>query len=244
MWVLNFLPDWIFHAILIFGILGFMSTFILRVIPFFRMYELPIQIFSILVIAIGVWFEGAMSNQAEWEAKVLEMEMKAATAEVKSAETNVEIVTQFVEKTKVVREKGKTIIDYVDREVVKDREVIKFVENCPIPSIIIDAHNAGAMNNPVEIKEPEKKEQVTVPETKPETKVEAPVKNTEPEKIMAKVLAWSNIRPNKDTTSEKIEKLSPGSMVEVIKIDGNYAFVKGKKEGWIGKEFISIEKKG
>jgi hypothetical protein len=240
MWVLNFLPDWIFHAILIFGIFGFMSTFLLKVIPFFRMYELPIQIFSILVIAIGVWFEGAMSNQAEWETKVLEMEMKAATAEVKSAETNVEIVTQFVEKTKVVREKGKTIIDYVDREVVKDKEVIKFVENCPIPIIIIDAHNAGAMNKPVEIKEPEKKEQVIVPETK----VEAPVKNTEPEKIMAKVLAWSNIRPNKDTTSEKIEKLSPGYMVEVIKIDENYVFVKGKKEGWVGKEFISIEKKG
>lgn len=240
MWVLNFLPDWIFHAILLLGILGFLGTFLLRFIPFFRMYELPIQIFSILVIAIGVWFEGAMSNQAEWEAKVLEMEMKAATAEVKSAETNVEIVTQFVEKTKVVREKGKTIIDYVDREVVKDREVIKFVENCPIPSIIIDAHNAGAMNTPVEIKELEKKEQVAVPETK----VEAPVKNPGPEKIMAKVLAWSNIRPNKDTTSEKIEKLSPGSMVEVIKIDGNYAFVKGKKEGWIGKEFINMEKKG
>ena len=239
MWVLNFLPDWIFHAILLLGILGFLGTFLLRFIPFFRMYELPIQIFSILVIAIGVWFEGAMSNQAEWEARVIEMELKVAEAEAKSEKTNTEIVTQIVEKTKVIHEKGKTIINYVDREVVKDKEVIKFVENCPIPSIIIDAHNAGALNKPIEIPVPTASAPVLQ-----ETKVETPVKNTEPSKTMAKVLAWSNIRPTKDSSSEKIEKLSPGSIVEVIKIDGNYVFVKGKKEGWIGKEFINIEKKG
>ena len=152
MWLLNFLPDWIFHAIILLGILGFLSTSLLRVIPFFRMYELPIQIFSILIFTIGVWFEGAMSNQAEWEAKVVELETKLAIAETKSAETNVEIVTQVVKRTKVIRERGADIINYVDKEVVKDKEVIKFVENCPIPSIIIDAHNAGALNKIIEDK--------------------------------------------------------------------------------------------
>ena len=73
MWVMNVLPDWIFHAILIAGVLGLLSTFVLKFIPFFKIYELPIQICSILVISIGVWFEGALSNQEAWEERVKEM---------------------------------------------------------------------------------------------------------------------------------------------------------------------------
>jgi len=150
MWVLNFLPNWIFHAGILLSMLVFLSTSLLKDIPFFRMYALPIQIFSILIFTISVWFAGAISNQAEWEAKVVELEMKLAIAETKSAETNVEIVTQVVKRTKVIRERGADIINYVDKEVVKDKEVIKFVENCPIPSIIIDAHNAGVLNKIIE----------------------------------------------------------------------------------------------
>lgn len=153
MFLLNFLPDWIFHAILIAGVLGFLSTFVLRFIPFFKIYELPIQICSVLVIAIGVWFEGALSNQAAWEERVKEMEAKVAEAQVKSAETNTKIITKTVKQLELVRTKGEDIINYVDREVVKDKEVIKFVENCPIPQIIINTHNAAALNQPIEGKQ-------------------------------------------------------------------------------------------
>jgi hypothetical protein len=40
----------------------------------------------------------------------------------------------------------------VDREVVKNQEVIRFVENCPIPDAIINTHNAAALNRPIEEK--------------------------------------------------------------------------------------------
>ena len=240
---MNFLPDWIFHAILIAGLIGYIGTYILRFIPFFKIYELPIQIGSILVIAIGVWFEGALSNQQAWEDKVKEVEAKVAQAEVKSAEANVEIVTQVVEKTKVIREKGKNIINYVDREVVKDREVIKFVENCPIPDIIIKTHNAAALNQPIEVvKEPDAPAVKAEPEIKnlPKSQVAA----QEPVAIgVAKVIAWANIRPTKESSSEKIEKLAPGTQLDVLKIEGGYAFVRGNKQGWVSREFLTIERK-
>jgi len=151
MWLMNFLPDWIFHTILLTGILGLLASFVLKVIPFFSIYNLPIQVGAILLIVIGVWFEGAMSNQAEWEAKVAELQIKVAEAEAKSQETNIQIITKTVKKLELVRTRGDDIINYVDREVVKDREVIKFVENCPIPQIIINTHNAAALNQPIEI---------------------------------------------------------------------------------------------
>ena len=152
MWLMNFLPDWIFHAILLAGVLGLLASFVLKFIPFFSTYNLLIQVGAIVLIVFGVWFEGAMSNQAEWEAKVAEMEVKVAEAEAKSQEENVKIITKTVKQLELVRTRGQDIIKYVDREVVKDREVIKFVENCPIPEIIISTHNAAALNKIIEDK--------------------------------------------------------------------------------------------
>jgi hypothetical protein len=91
-----------------------------------------------------------MSNQAAWEARVAEMQVKVAEAEAQSEKTNVKIITKVVKQLELVRERGQDVIKYVDREVAKDQEVIKFVENCPIPQIIIDAHNASALNQPIE----------------------------------------------------------------------------------------------
>ena len=152
MWLMNFLPNWIFHAILLAGVLGLIASLVLKFIPFIKTYKLPVQVLSILLIVTGVWFEGAISNQAEWEARVAEMQVKVAEAEAKSSEANVQIVTKVVKKTKRIREKGDAIISYIDREVVKNNEVIKFVENCPIPDIIIKTHNAAATNTPIEVK--------------------------------------------------------------------------------------------
>jgi len=150
MWLINFLPDWIFHAILLAGVLGLIASLILKFIPVINTYKLPIQVGALLLIVIGVWFEGAMNNQAAWEAKVAELQIKVAEAEAKSQETNVQIITKTVKKLELVRTRGNDIINYVDREVIKDKEVIKFVENCPIPQIIINTHNAAALNQPVE----------------------------------------------------------------------------------------------
>jgi hypothetical protein len=97
--------------------------------------------------------EGGIVNEAKWEARVKELEEKVKIAEEKSTEKNVEIQEKVVTQTKVVREKGRDIIQYIDREVVKKEEVVKFIENCPIPKDIIDAHNAAAtLNKATEVK--------------------------------------------------------------------------------------------
>jgi len=150
MLLLEFLPNWVFHVLLIVGVLGLLSSVVLKFIPVIKTYDLPVKIISILLIMTGVWFEGAMSNQAAWEARVAEMQVKVAEAEAQSEKTNVKIITKVVKQLELVRERGQDVIKYVDREVAKDQEVIKFVENCPIPQIIIDAHNAAALNQPIE----------------------------------------------------------------------------------------------
>jgi hypothetical protein len=75
---------------------------------------------------------------------VAEMEAKVREAEAKAKETNVVIQEKVVEKTKVIKEKAKTQIEYVDRVVTQDKEIVKYIENCPVPKIIIDEHNKAA----------------------------------------------------------------------------------------------------
>jgi len=151
-WMLNLLPDWVFHTLLLVSAGGVVASYILKKIPFVNTYNTPIRLISVLVFIATVWIEGGRDVQHAWEAKVADMEAKVAKAEEASKEVNTVIQTKVVKKLELVRERGSDIIQYVDREVVKDKEVIKFVENCPIPDIIIKTHNAAALNQPVEEK--------------------------------------------------------------------------------------------
>jgi hypothetical protein len=69
---------------------------------------------------------------------VQELETKVAQAETKSATTNTEIVQKIVTKTQVVRERGRDIVQYVDREVVK------FDATCVVPKEFVSTHNRAA----------------------------------------------------------------------------------------------------
>jgi hypothetical protein len=156
MWILHLLPDsaiaWTVNTILIAGAVTTVAGFFVKFIPFVNTYRIPVQIIGILLLTVGVYFEGGYSTEIAWRERVREVEAKVAEAEKKSHETNVEVVTKFVKRTQIVREKGQDIVTYIDREVVKNQEVIKFIENCPIPEVIVNTHNATARNQPIEEK--------------------------------------------------------------------------------------------
>jgi hypothetical protein len=147
MWIISILPEWAFHLILSAGIIGTVAGFALGMIPAIRQYKIPIQVISLLVLSLGLYLEGGLADYKEWEARVKEMEAKVAVAEEKAKTVNVEVQEKIVTQTKVIREKGKDIIKYIDKEVVKTEEVIKYVENCPVPKAIIDIHNDAAILN-------------------------------------------------------------------------------------------------
>ena len=102
MWILNILPDWIFHLIVIIGLLGLLGSFFFGFIPFFGRYTLPIKIVSIVLLIIGVWFEGGISNNNAWLEKVHALEKKVAEAEVKSVQANTALTTTIAQKNKEI----------------------------------------------------------------------------------------------------------------------------------------------
>ena len=147
MWIFEWLPDAVTHIIFLVGAVGVFAGFVLTFIPFVKQYKLAIQIASIFIFALGVYLEGGLADNKEWTAKVKELEGKLAVAEEKSKTENVKIEEKIVTKTNVIKQKGRDIVQYIDREVVKNNEIIKYVENCPVPKELVEAHNAAAKMN-------------------------------------------------------------------------------------------------
>ncbi len=144
MWMLQWLPDWIFYGIFFAGLLGLLATYIMKFIPFVYVYRTPIQAVSILAIAIGTYMSGAIFNEEAWQARVKEMEAKVAAAEVQSVKENVKIVEKVVKKTEYITRRGQDIIQYVDREIVKYDTKFTPGGVCEIPKEFIKAHNDAA----------------------------------------------------------------------------------------------------
>jgi hypothetical protein len=140
-WMLSLIPDWVWTLVLISGIVGTLATWVLKFIPFVSTYRLPIQVASIIALVVGVYFQGVIANETKWQDKIADLQKQIVEAETKSKETNVVIQEKIVTKTKIIKEKGQDIVNYIDREVVKKEEIIKYIEQCPVPKEIIDLHN-------------------------------------------------------------------------------------------------------
>jgi hypothetical protein len=147
-WMLNLIPDamlnWIYWAIIAAGVTGVVAGWLGKWIPFYGSYAKILQPVGIVLLVLGVWLRGGYDVEMAWRAKVAEAEARVAAAEQKSQETNTVIEQKVVEKTKVIKGKTEYITQYLDREVVKKEEIIKYIEQCPVPKEIIDIHNQAA----------------------------------------------------------------------------------------------------
>ena len=149
MWILNWLPDVVFHLVLILGLLALVASWMIKVlpvklIPMMMQYRVPLQIAGVVLTVLGVWYEGGIAKDAEWKAKVAEAEQKVAQAEAKAATQNVKVITKYVDKVKVVKEKGDEVVKYVDREIVKYDTKFAAGGQCEIPKEFLTAVNMAA----------------------------------------------------------------------------------------------------
>ena len=166
MWLLHLLPDslilYITYAMLAVGLAGIIVGFFLGKIPFVSQYKLPIQLVSIILFCSGLYWYGGYSTEMAWRERVAEMEAKVREAEKKSDSANAEIQKRIVERTKLIKEKGKKQVEYITRMVegktittdmseteraaflIKQKELQDAVKNCPIPRIIVEEHNKAA----------------------------------------------------------------------------------------------------
>jgi len=170
--LISMLPGALIHSLWILAIFAVVVSMFLKKIPLISKYWIPLRVVGMTLLLFMTYVEGAYHINNKWIEKGKELQEKIAEAEAKAAKENVVIEEKVVEKTKVIKEKGDTVVQYVDRVVKGDTQVIeknmsdeerkKFQEqvsalqdnlkNCPLPQIIVDMHN-----NAVNIGKGEKK---------------------------------------------------------------------------------------
>ena len=143
-WMLGLLPDWFWTLLLVASIVA------IGLSKFIAPYKLPLRWGGLAGLILSIWCLGAASNEEKWQARVKELEEKLVIAENKSHEENVKIEEKVVTKTKVIKEKGQDIIKYIDRELVKNNEIVKYIEICPLPKDVIEIHNSAVRMNRAE----------------------------------------------------------------------------------------------
>lgn len=139
MWILNWLPDFVFHLILIAGVLAIVASLVLRMVPLINRYSLPIQVVGILLTVVGVWYEGGIAKDAEWKARVAELEIKVAQAEAKSQKVNTEIVTKVITKIQVIKDITNANTKYITEYVAKDLDA-----DCRLTNASVLLHNIAS----------------------------------------------------------------------------------------------------
>jgi hypothetical protein len=138
MWILKFLPNWIFYAVLLIGIAGAVASVVLKFIPFVSRYRIPIQVVSAVMIVFGVYMAGAISNESAWQARVTELQLKIAQAETQSAEANSEIKSKLAQKEKEIALAQQALRGRIQQNAVEMDAV------CKIPASAVDILNDAA----------------------------------------------------------------------------------------------------
>jgi hypothetical protein len=138
MWILKWLPNWIFYAILLAGIAGYLATYFMKFIPFVYVYRTTIQAVSVVAIVLGTYMAGAISNEEAWLLRVAEMQAKVDAAAVESLKENNKIDNKIADQQQVYKDRQVVVRQYIDREVTK------YDADCKIPTEFISIINKAA----------------------------------------------------------------------------------------------------
>lgn len=146
MFLLNFIPDillsFFVNTILILGVVGTIASSMFRLViqyvPTLIPYRTAIQVVSVLLLVVGVYFKGGIAVEQKWRDRVRELEEKVAAAEVQSKATNEKIVTVYKDRVKVVTEQQVVI-----QEKIKEVQVTIDAQ-CKVTADTIDILNNSA----------------------------------------------------------------------------------------------------
>ena len=77
----------------------------------------PYRLLALAALAVALigfgWVKGAGHVQARWDAAVRQQTLQAAAIRERQAQATVKVVTEYVDRVRIVRQKGDTIVKEV-----------------------------------------------------------------------------------------------------------------------------------
>lgn len=103
----------------------------------------PYRVLAVMALGAAVftfgWRQGAERVQAKWDAQVREQALQVAVQQQRQAEATVKVVTRYVDRVRVVREKGQTIVKEVPVYVPVEADAA-----CSVNRGFVRVHDAAA----------------------------------------------------------------------------------------------------
>ena len=145
MWLLTLLPDSLMYfvilAIFALGVAGYLLGSFGGVIPVLKPHANIIKIASVVLMLLGIYFYGGYSTEMMWRERVAELQAEIDKKDNLSAIASKDIVIKYINKTKVIKEKGDVIIKEVPKYITEKSDA-----ECTIPQSYIVLHNSASKN--------------------------------------------------------------------------------------------------
>jgi hypothetical protein len=109
MWFLSFIPDWILqwaiHGLVIIGLVLTFVGSLVKIIPVIGPYATVGRHLGIVLLVIGVFFEGGYATEMSYRARIAEMQAKIKEAEIQSAKANEKLANEVNKNKELIKEK-------------------------------------------------------------------------------------------------------------------------------------------
>ena len=103
----------------------------------------PYRLLALAALGIALfgfgWLKGASHVQAQWDAATTAQQLAMAKVQTRQAENTVQVVTQYVDRIQIVREKGDTLIQEVPVYVPVQADAA-----CTVHRGFVSLHDAAA----------------------------------------------------------------------------------------------------
>ena len=197
MWLLNWIPDLVFHIILLIGVLGLLAGFILDKIPFIQTNAKTIQLIAIILTVIGVWFEGGIARDHIYKQEIASLEVKIAQAETQSAESNVKLIESLKQNEMLRKDRN-----YGSKQVV-NKVVSKYDGNCIMSNAFIRVHDSASQDK---LPEGSRNDDGAASNFKPSEVLNTVIDNYEVcYNYRDKLIKWQEWYNNQRTISDKVQ---------------------------------------
>ena len=142
MYFYDLFPAGLFYFILAFGVIGtFITTFIAH-IPFLGGFQAPFRLLSIGALCAGLVFHGIDTSEKNWKLKVADLDAKIQVLETRAPLITEKIVTQYVDREKIIKQRGESIVVKVPYYVSVESDA-----KCTVPAGFVRLLNEAARNS-------------------------------------------------------------------------------------------------
>jgi uncharacterized membrane protein len=138
MWIVQHLPDWVFHTLFFLSLTATLLGFFLGQVKYIKQYTLLLKLSGIIGLVLAILLEGALLDNKIWQERVAEVEAKLAKAEAAGVKVNSKI------NDKVANKQQKIIVYRQGRTEYITREITKYDKTCVVPTEMVKALNAAA----------------------------------------------------------------------------------------------------